>query len=254
MLSDLKSGEYYLTKGIQIQNKSHNLGDIIDFSEKTGAKLSILLLSIQNEISFLIETEEIIEKALAGPNLTVKILRVLPILAVGLCVLLGGNPIKVYTCILGLICVAIGTIFWVIGRQIIIRKIEKFKSHVEYDLMENPIIQLNLIYVAEQSGLNIITTLKYFFKDPSDFLLKDTPWRLCGFPKHFAFLEKYYYSAQSVSGPIQAHIQILKMQISRDIHVKGEELATQLTLPLSACFLPSFIFFGIIPTIFGLVS
>jgi tight adherence protein B len=227
---------------------------IVEFCQTTGTKLSLLLDILEKEVIALAEIDELMEKALAGPKMTQKVLRYLPIVAISLGFFFGSKPWEVYSSPVGLICLLIGAIFWFAGGKIIKRKTEEFEKIRISKFDENPVVQLTLVKAGVLSGLSILSVFEYLEIPGTKQLVDELPFQISGVPEHFKCLEDSFIKGHSPIGPINAKIHKLKMESSKRMKVMGEELVIQLIVPLGACYLPSFIFIGIIPTIIGMAS
>lgn len=245
---ELKRGNYYIEKF----TTDDSLRRIITFCNNSGIKLSVIIAEIEVVIKHLSSLEESLDRALAGPKLTVKILHFLPFIAILLSLLLGANPLKTYIEPIGIICLGVGGGFWYMGRKIINKNINNFEKLRISSLLDCPLIILCIFKSAVLSGLNIQIVLDEFYPTQSIKLKNGTPFRLAGYDDYLDCLQEIYYNGGSPEPILSAQISLIYRNLRHELKTKGEELAIMLTVPLAACFLPSFIFFGVIPTIVSL--
>jgi tight adherence protein B len=246
--ANLSAGHYFL------KVESAALAQIVGFCEATGARLTSVLEELDGIVEGLQELEILKQKALATPRAALKILRILPLVALTMGFLFGVNPLLTFMTLPGIVCLALGLLLWALGKRRIAKMVEEFESLGERDFLKYPTLTLALIRSAVSAGSDIITALERLDVDGATALRRGMPFGLLKLPEEMNCLESTYRLGHSPVGTINAKISSLRSSMKREVCVTGEELSVKIIVPVAAFFLPSFILIGVIPTILALLT
>ncbi|MDR1861880.1 MAG: hypothetical protein LBQ41_02540 [Candidatus Ancillula sp.] len=246
--TDLKRGVFRFD---DVQNAP--LQKIVDYCVETGTKLSLVLEVLEKQVVDLMEIEEQKVKALATPIITLKILRVLPLISVFCGFIFGSDIIKTYLSIPGFCCIALGVTLYFIGQSVTKKYLDQYKTALDFDFEDDPVIILSVIKSSVLSGLSVVGCLRALGVEGSEQLEPGVPLAATSVPEYLSCLQETFYEGVSPVGMIDAKVYQLKFNRSSLAKRLGEELGVKLVIPISSCYLPSFILIGVVPVIIGMV-
>jgi tight adherence protein B len=246
--SKIQQGQYFFSSG-----ETGEFSPIVQYCETTGARLLIVVRELERIINLLTELDNLRTKALVMPKATIKILRFLPLVSLGLAVVFGADVVLMFTSSQGITCISLGIFFWIVGEHLTKTMIGRFDQLSQSNFYSHPLVQLVLIKSAILTGLDMLTALKALQIQGAADLENGIPFSVANLPPEFSCLENSYKTGSSPIGAIDAGIDNIYNSQLQQFVKKGEELTVKLTVPLGSCYLPSFILIGIIPTIIALM-
>jgi tight adherence protein B len=230
--------------------ESEELAYIVDYTLAIGISLTSTLKVLEKVLDDILELEQAKATALAAPKATVKLLRFLPIVGVGLGFLLGVNPLRILLLNpIGVGALVIGVTFAWCGSWWSNRVVRDFERLTKFKFCSDPRVQLALIGAGVRSGASLAHTIQSLGVAGSENLLVGVPFRFAGLPESLECLEDAYTLGSSPIPVIGAKIQEYQRQTSEKYRTGAEKLAVELVIPLGLCYLPSFICIGVVPVI-----
>ena len=200
----LSAGHYFL------QAKHASLARIVRFCEKTGAQLSSVLDQVDSIIEDLQELDTLSQKALAPARAALKILRILPLVALSMGFLFGVNPFHVFTTLPGAICLWVGLSLWALGKRKIAQMVSEFEGLGEHNFLEYPALRLTLVRAALLAGGDIVSALEQLQIEGVDALADGLPFSVAELPAEMNCLEDAYRFGHSPTGVLNARISTYK--------------------------------------------
>jgi tight adherence protein B len=162
---------------------------------------------------------------------------------------------------LGWGCLLISAGFWLLGNYITKRQLAEFEDLMKFNFCEEPAVKLALIKTAVHSGCNLLRSFECLAEPLEALNLRSSvhqlkngvPYKYAGLPDYLMCLEPAYTDGVSPLPLISAKLQEITTARRSGAGAAGEKLGVQLVVPLGACYLPAFIFLGIVPVIVGML-
>jgi tight adherence protein B len=230
------------------QNK--DLAFLLHYAEDLGVSLGSTLEALGCILKSIEDLEESKVTAISGPKATVKLLQFLPLVGLLLGFLMGANPIvTLLTNPIGIIALAIGVLFAILGRRWTNRIVKDFDKIEVFEFSTDPRVMLTLIKSAVLGGASIMRAIECLEVLDASRIRLDVPFHLSGLPDYMICLEDAYKNGTTPIPIIDSKIEELNLLISLKCKEASEKLGVELVIPLGLCFLPSFICIGVVPII-----
>lgn len=229
-------------------------------TSETGIALADILDTVVLSVDDASAATDARRVARAGPELTARLLTVLPLLGVGGALLFGAPIVETFvTTPIGRTVGVLGLVLW-LGGYLWIRRIVTAAAGADTDRVD-PLVVVDLVRAALHAGVSIPRVLEAVSAATGDerlstvsraLVLGAGAGELKGYAgrEHEAIVEALYVAWTSGASPVPLlELAARTIRSNRVTAAKegAERLAVQLTLPLGLGLLPAFVCLGIFP-------
>jgi tight adherence protein B len=212
-----------------------------------GAPLASSLRTMAGSLRTLAESEREVQIALAGPVATARMVLVLPVVAVGLGILLGFNPLRtLFTTSFGFACLSLGIVL--IG--VAVRWNRRLVASAQPKDV-NPGLLCELAAIAVSGGASVSRA-----RMSVELALSDCGLVLGADDAEVAerIIALSARAGVPVAELLRAEAQELRRLARASSAQQAEILSVRLILPLGLCILPAFMVLGVAPVVLALLS
>lgn len=214
-------------------------------AEESGAPLADALQRIGDGVRSVEETGRRREVLLATPRMTVKLVNVLPLAALGVGVLLGFNPLPVLITPFGMLLVCAGLVLQLCGAAWARRLVRRALSSDRVAGLE-----CELAGIALAGGASPERSLVAVADAVADAAAEWVPFD--GLRRGTSLTRALSTAAEAgvPPGPLLRDAGLeARAQVRAELEVDAERLGVRILLPLTLCVLPAFVALGVVPVV-----
>lgn len=209
-----------------------------------GAPLAPALRGFASSLRSLAQTQREIEVALAGPRATMKVVLLLPVVAVLFGVALGFDTIRVLVgSPLGVACLAVGLLLLLLARRWTGRMVAAARP-----ASVTPGLALDLMAIAMTGGASLARTRSVVADAVSRFGIDDEAGAVD------AVLGLSVRAGVPAAELLRSDAEERRLEASSAARERAAALSVRLMLPLGGCVLPAFLLLGVGPLLISVIS